>query len=80
MHWSLRRGLSLRDKPTSVFLLLICRFGRPTGEKNLLKPGELAKLFGPDQGFHILRDNSTLINDGRELSMFVAQKRQTKLS
>jgi len=52
------------------------RFGRPKGENHLLQIGELAQLLGPAQGFDVLRDELAVINDGRELSMFVAQKRR----
>ncbi|KAF5841917.1 hypothetical protein DUNSADRAFT_10354 [Dunaliella salina] len=51
------------------------RFGRPRGENHLLQPSELARVLGPHQGLEILRDDTAVINDGRELSMFVARKR-----
>mmetsp|Transcript_22550 Transcript_22550/g.62300 ORF Transcript_22550/g.62300 Transcript_22550/m.62300 type:complete len:348 (-) Transcript_22550:111-1154(-) len=51
------------------------RFGRPKGENHLLQPSELARTLGPDQGFEIFKDEIAVIQDGRELSMFVARKR-----
>lgn len=48
-------------------------FGRPSGPEHVLQPGELAALFGPGQGFKVLRDEVALSADGRELSWFVAQ-------
>lgn len=54
-----------------------CRFGRPKGENHLLQPGELAAMFGPAQGFELLRDDFMVIGDGRELCMFVARKLPT---
>ncbi len=50
------------------------RFGRPKGPKHLLQREELSALFGPAQGFEVLRDDVALCKEGRELSMFVARK------
>lgn len=50
-------------------------FGRPSGRERVLQPGELAgSYFGAGQGFRVVRDEVALAPDGRELSMFVAQK------
>jgi SAM-dependent methyltransferase len=49
-------------------------FGRPSGHDHVLQPGELAGLFGPAQGFAVVRDDVVLSADGRELSWFVAQR------
>jgi hypothetical protein len=31
-------------------------------------------MFGPDQGFQVIKDDVTIISDGRELSEFLARR------
>lgn len=50
-------------------------FGRPSGREHVLQRDELAgSMFGPGQGFQVLRDDIDLTADGREVSMFAARK------
>ncbi|KAG2448304.1 hypothetical protein HYH02_006888 [Chlamydomonas schloesseri] len=50
-------------------------FGRPSGREHVLQRDELAgSMFGPAQGFQVLRDDVDLTADGREVSMFAARK------
>ncbi|KAJ1975176.1 hypothetical protein H4R33_006695 [Dimargaris cristalligena] len=46
----------------------------PQDPKHRLLPGELARLFGPDQGYEILHDAEECIEDGRHVNSFLARK------
>lgn len=50
-------------------------FGRPSGAEHLLQRHELLDCwFGTQQGFEVLRDDVHVLQDGREVSMYVARK------
>ncbi|KAG2442535.1 hypothetical protein HXX76_002621 [Chlamydomonas incerta] len=55
-------------------------FGRPSGREHVLQRDELAgSMFGPGQGFQVLRDDVDLTADGREVTMFAARKLEAAL-
>jgi hypothetical protein len=73
LHW-LFNSILMPLIPFPRFPLLCHRFGRPKGDRHLLQRNELHSMFGPTQGFQVIKDDVTVISDGRELSEFIARK------
>jgi len=53
------------------------KFGSPKNKAQMLRHGELAKLFSPQNGFRIILDQVHHLADGRPVSRFIAQRLET---